>query len=278
MTLISFRQLIHMIELNSQYTVAAMSFLSGQSGEWKVMIQLLARQTIGPFSPVEMKAHFIRSCKNLLAASQALGLKASEAAANRAVKESLELLAHPYLDAHILGRLVSLADHLVQTFGDEIEGRSFFVMPAAHSKYFSSDQAFGADVEDAFPSASFDISEAAKCRAFGRWTASVMHLMRVMEVGLSSLAKHYDVVHDANWNQVINQIEARTREVGKRSHGAEAEQWAAEAATHLRFVKNAWRNHAMHPLEKYDEDRAVLIFENCRSFMQHLAGKLAEFD
>lgn len=279
MSLISFRQLIHMIELNSQYTVAAMSFLSSQSGEWRVMVQLLAQQKINPISPpMEVKAHFVRSCENLLAASRALGLKASEAAANRAVKESVDLLPQPYLNAHTLGRLISLTEHLVQTFGDEIEGRSFFVMPAAHSKYFTNDQAFGADVEDAFPSASFDISEAAKCRAFGRWTASVMHLMRVMEVGLASLAKHYDLVHDANWNQIINQIEARTREVGKRSHGVEAEQWAAEAATHLRFVKNAWRNHAMHPLEKYDEERAVLIFENCRSFMQHLAEKLAEFD
>lgn len=31
----------------------------------------------------------------------------------------------------------------------------------------------------------------------------------------------------------------------------------------------------MHPLERYDEERAVQIFENTRSFMQHLAGKLA---
>lgn len=105
-----------------------------------------------------------------------------------------------------------------------------------------------------------------------------MHLMRVMETGLLTLARHYGVDHQANWNQTLNQIEARSREVGKRSHGAETEQWAAEAATHLRFVKNAWRNHAMHPSEKYDEQRAVAIFDHCRAFMQHLAPELSQDD
>ncbi len=70
-------------------------------------------------------------------------------------------------------------------------------------------------------------------------------------------------------NKTLNEIEAKTREVGRRSQGAEAEQWAAEAATHLRFVKNAWRNQAMHPRHTYDEERAVTIFESARSFMQH---------
>jgi hypothetical protein len=77
---------------------------------------------------------------------------------------------------------------------------------------------------------------------------------------------------------VLNQIEVKTREVGKRTHGPVAEQWAAEAATHLRFIKNAWRNHAMHPRQVYDEERAVAIFENSRSFMQHLSENLTEYD
>ncbi|WP_151720221.1 hypothetical protein [Gemmobacter serpentinus] len=68
------------------------------------------------------------------------------------------------------------------------------------------------------------------------------------------------------------------REVSRRTHGGEAEQWAAEAATHLRFIKNAWRNQAMHPRQTYDEDRAVAIFDNARSFMQHISEKLSEDD
>lgn len=127
-----------------------------------------------------------------------------------------------------------------------------------------------------FPSASYDIAEAGKCIALGRWTAVVMHSMRVLDVGLTALARQYGLEADRNWNQTLNQIEAKTREVAKRTHGDEGEQWAAEAATHLRFVKNAWRNHAMHPKEKYDEERAVAIFEHSADFMKHLAKKLSE--
>ncbi len=34
----------------------------------------------------------------------------------------------------------------------------------------------------------------------------------------------------------------------------------------------------MHPRQTYDEDRAVAIFDNARSFMQHISEKLSEDD
>ena len=130
-------------------------------------------------------------------------------------------------------------------------------------------------MEDAFPSVAYDIAEAAKCRAFGRWTAMVMHLMRVLEAGLEALARHVGVEPTNNWNSTLGAIEVRLREVRGNIVGREEEQWAAESGVHLRFIKNAWRNHAMHPHERYDEERAVQIFDNARLFMQHLAQKLS---
>ena len=44
------------------------------------------------------------------------------------------------------------------------------------------------DVFNAFPSANNDILEASNCLALERGTATVMHLMRVAEVGLKALA------------------------------------------------------------------------------------------
>ncbi|UXU74322.1 MULTISPECIES: hypothetical protein [unclassified Paracoccus (in: a-proteobacteria)] len=170
-------------------------------------------------------------------------------------------MAVPVVGATVLEELRRHCVSLAQTIIDELSGRKLYTLDRRHAIWFDDPSPFGAVVEDAFPSACFDIREAAKCRAVGRWTACVMHLMRVMEAGLGALAHHHDVPADANWNQVINQIEARIREVGKRSHGPEAEQCAAEAATHLRFVKNAWRNHAMHRFEKYDEERAASIVD-----------------
>src|ERR1700687_6353897 len=43
---------------------------------------------------------------------------------------------------------------------------------------------FGYDVAKAFPRASDDILEATKCYALERYTASVFHLMRAIEIGL----------------------------------------------------------------------------------------------
>ncbi|RGP39054.1 hypothetical protein [Pseudotabrizicola alkalilacus] len=264
-------------------TIHALGFISGCRAEWRLWVQLLqgrANLQIAPLViPKQTCAHFLKSCEVLEKAAKVLRLKASEAAARRAFDESLDLLALPIgYDAHRLSRVVNLAEQLLQVFSDEILGGHLLSLDSRHAAFFDMAAPFGQSVEDSFPSAEFDISEAAKCRAVGRWTACVMHLMRVLEVGLAALARHYDVAVDSNWNKTLNEIETRTREVGKRSHGAEAEQWAAEAATHLRFIKNAWRNQAMHPRQTYDEERAVAIFESARSFMQHLSEKLSEDD
>ena len=93
-------------------------------------------------------------------------------------------------------------------------------------------------------------------------------------VGLRALAIHMDVVHEENRNKTLNQIETRLREVRRNVDGADAEQWAAEIGTQLRFIKNAWRNQAMHPLATYDEARAVAIYDNARLLLTHLSERL----
>ena len=54
--------------------------------------------------------------------------------------------------------------------------------------YYETRPLFGPDVFNNFSSANDDIDEAGKCLALGRGTACVMHLMRVLEVGLAALA------------------------------------------------------------------------------------------
>jgi hypothetical protein len=55
-------------------------------------------------------------------------------------------------------------------------------------QYFDQPHLFGEDVSDQFPSTILDIEEAGKCLAMSRNTSCVFHLMRVMEVGLRTLA------------------------------------------------------------------------------------------
>ncbi|QMV27907.1 hypothetical protein GRI33_13220 [Brucella sp. BO3] len=277
MRILTFDEVWRMIEIDGQ-TFAALTFLSGCISDWRLQIQLIQKTSIAPVQfSLDTRAQFLKSLEIIEATAKRLDIMSAAIAARRGFDECLNLLSAPInYDAHRLGRIVAYAEQTVFPFMDELQARIFFTMPPAHASFFSSDAPFGETIVDAFPSASYDIVEAAKCRALSRWTACVMHLMRVLEVGLRALSHHYNVDGSQNWNTILNQVESKSREVGKRTHGEDGEKWAGEAAIHLRFIKNAWRNHAMYSLEKYDEERAVMIFDNTRLFMQHLSLKLTE--
>ncbi|CAM8622654.1 hypothetical protein [Sphingobium sp.] len=151
------------------------------------------------------------------------------------------------------------------------------LIPNHALKFSPSSSLFGDQVEEKFPSSVYDIEEAGKCIAIGRYTACVMHLMRALEPALLALQTAVQVdVPKEQWDQIINQIEAKIKEIRKRTHSGGDEQWYSEAASHFRIIKNAWRNHAQHLHERYDEERAVAIYESIRAFMRHLATQLSE--
>src|SRR4051812_31350538 len=208
------------------------------------------------------------------AAADQLGMAVCAAAA-RDLGAVLERLPPPGAQGLVLGErhlddLVGGLDYLIRTFRDEIEARFLFVMSGTNvALYDPGEPLFGAAVEDGFPSSAFDISEAGKCLACGRWTAAVMHLMRALEAPLAALAAHVGVPGGANWNKQLNEIESRLRLVSKSRDGADEEQWAAEAASHFRAIKNGWRNRAMHGQETYDEERATQIYEAVRALLRH---------
>ena len=95
-------------------------------------------------------------------------------------------------------------------------------------------------------------------------------------VGLRALCAKYQIDSHANWNKLLTDLEAKLRTIDKRGHGADEAQWAAEAGTHFRFLKNAKRNDAMHPNKVFDERQANETYSGAKSFMQHLATRLSE--
>lgn len=69
------------------------------------------------------------------------------------------------------------------------------------------EQAWGV-VFPSFPSTKYDVTEALKCYAFGRGTACVFHLMRVLERGLKVFADRFGIPSDhTNWHNIIEGIE-----------------------------------------------------------------------
>jgi hypothetical protein len=101
-----------------------------------------------------------------------------------------------------------------------------------------------------------------------------MHLMRVLKVGLNTLAKELKVNFDPRtWENVINDIEAEIKKINGPAWWPDwkvKEQFYSEAAKDFRF-KDAWRNHATHYREHYEASEALTILTHVQAFMKHLA-------
>jgi hypothetical protein len=269
-----------MLKVDTHHLLASLTYLAGSHKFMAIMrLQIAENRSAGQME-IERFIEMRECARRLGQIADSLDMPAGRAAASR-LESGLDASAphHMHLTPDHLTAVIEPMGILVSSFQDELEARLLLAFPQSSARFFSDGSMFGDLVEDAFPAVAYDVGEAGKCLALGRWTASVMHLMRVLEAGLDALARHLDVPTGENWNTVLNGIEGTLRQVSRKVDGRDAEQWAAEAGTHLRFIKNAWRNHAMHPLERYDQDRARQIFDNTRSFMQHLASKItAEAD
>ena len=165
---------------------------------------------------------------------------------------------------------------------NEIEEHVWGFIPKSHGSYFKQEALFGEKVNEEFDGAIVDIREAGTCYALGRYTASVFHLMRVLEIALHKLANDLGVAFPAaieleNWHNIIEKIESairdREKQLPKGMQKSAEMQYYSEAAKEFRYFKDAWRNHVSHSRVEYDIHDATKIMEHVREFMQHLAKK-----
>jgi hypothetical protein len=207
-----------------------------------------------------------------------LGMIATSKAAQSAIDAYADRFSQPYqLVANETPTLTLPAEQLLSSYFAEIQSHKFIAVDVQDNRFFSESEApFGSEVDLSFPSASAEIRDAGRCRAMGLWTASVLHLMRALEPALAALASHVGVPREENWNQTLNQIDSKLKQIQRSTDGTEAEQWASEASAHLRVIKNAWRNHAAHARTRYDEEQAIAIYDNVRPLMRTLSKRLSE--
>ena len=168
----------------------------------------------------------------------------------------------------------------------ELKNKFFLYIPPERAKFWpkmSDQNLFGKEVADKFPSAAFDIANSGVCLATMMSTASVFHLMRVMEIGLAALGRVFGVsLAYTNWEIALNQIESKI--AGMRSDPTwkslpdckEQQEYYSQAASYFRTVKDAWRNYTMHTRAKYTEEEAEQVLNSVKGFMQKLAEKLKE--
>jgi hypothetical protein len=143
----------------------------------------------------------------------------------------------------------ALVPELLNRLEDECKRKVVMSFESRYVEYFTNAQLFDskdtgvAKVSVQFPSASEDIAESGKCLACSRPTACVMHLNRIMEVGLRALAAAVGVGRKNDWGKYLTDIEG---ELTKRMKAARArsldEQFYAEAHAMFDSVRRAWRN------------------------------------
>lgn len=133
-----------------------------------------------------------------------------------------------------------------------------------------------------FPTAAFEVEEAAKCIAFGRFTASVFHSMRMLEISIKALAKRLSIEDptkpaEKNWAVILKAIRNRIDELwpsNNRMPGSEGVAFEA-MYSHLDAVRNPWRNATMHVETIYAPHEALHILR-CSAYFLRLLSALSD--
>ena len=167
---------------------------------------------------------------------------------------------------------------------DELSSIKFLYIPPSRVAYYEqkteSDaaqyQLLSPKGKKKFANSIEDSEEAAKCIALGRYTASVFHLMRVMERGVRRLGRKLKItipVEEKDWGAISSHINGALKRLPnstpseKRIHSR-----YAKAAVYLDNVREAWRNPTMHPKETYTEEEAENAFRFVKQYMEYLAA------
>ena len=129
-----------------------------------------------------------------------------------------------------------------------------------------------------FPSAIEELESAGKCLAYDQGTATVFHLMRIMEHGLKVFAYALEIPYAPSWESYLTQIERQITEKHKTKtiDWKQDEAYFREVAGDLQIVKIVWRNPTMHIVRSYSQSEAKEILTAVVAFMKRLSEKFSE--
>jgi hypothetical protein len=177
-------------------------------------------------------------------------------------------------------RFYHYVESVYATMKSELSTIAFRAIPKERVQYMSEEWLKDTLLPDLFPTSTRELRRAASCYALGEATASVFHSMRALEPALNTLAEVLGVTFAyENWQKVIEQIESKVRDLGQQPKSpskVNEEKFYGAAASHLYFVKNAWRNHVSHTRDTYSDLEASAVMDRTRQFIESLCPNLAE--
>jgi hypothetical protein len=194
---------------------------------------------------------------------QKLGLVISAKAAARIMEILKPETTH-------ISRLHKALEQLEDNIEWEMEEKLFFHLPSARAAFYDQQELFGADVNTKFPTIQFDMVEAGNCYSVGRGTATVFHLMRIMEVGVQEFGTKLGVVlaDEKNWQNILDEINKAIKSLPPKDPATVAK---CQVSANLYAVKLAWRNEVMHPKDTYTLEEAENLIRQVKLFMEQLA-------
>lgn len=264
------------MQLDSKNLFSAMTYLAAAIKHFEFGRQELIQMNTPCYISAEQMGDLMNCANTLKIAGQACDMVATVGAAERLatfVDGRARLLGK--MSADDLGSFNAFASQAISSFSDEMASRVLIALRPIDHALVVAESPFGEAVIGKFQKQAVDLQEASRCLALGRYTASVFHLMRVMEAAVQRLGKKLKVkadIHKATW-YVINQdiTNAVSAMPGKTARDTIKKQKYANAAANLNSVRMAWRNEVMHPKAQYTRDEAHSIYNHVKEFLIVLA-------
>lgn len=148
---------------------------------------------------------------------------------------------------------------LIDVVKSEMSGRLFLRVPAERANLWESDSLLSDEARKAFPASSLEIRSAGTAYACGLWSACVFHAMRAAEDALVKISDELGIVRSGSeqWGNVIDQIEARLRDIAKKPKADQEKieklQPLSALLIDMRLFKDAWRNQMAHSIFGYND-------------------------
>ncbi len=261
----------------------------GKLNSFDSIVGLLIEQDGDVSIEDDMYQSFCADVQMIASLCDSLGLRVSQQAANNLVAGvgSFEPIEALWNLTNMKARfLKTKIDQLIACIRHEAAITVAITLPPASIHLYEQLQPlFGETVAREYPSAAYDISEAGKSLALGRYTACVFHLMRAVEIGIKAVYAGLNLpdfvkAGDRNWGSVLGKIE---KEI-KTRNSSQPTKWTSD--TEKKFyelvyasgesVRLAWRNSTMHVENKYTEDEAEQIMAVVKGFMRKIAANIDE--
>jgi hypothetical protein len=166
-------------------------------------------------------------------------------------------------------------DSVSSVIHSELSQRLLYAVATEKAEYCDPNWLTDTQIFSAFPEAFAEFQRAGYCYAFDECTASVFHLMRVIDSGLRLVCKSLGQTYDnRNWDGIGKKIEAEmSKKYQDRTEDwRKSEPFYSEVLTDIRAISRAHRNPALHDIDrKYSDADAKYLIEFTKAFMVHLA-------